>query len=424
VTGLILGILIVRNLVSPDYPFHLHNIWAVHDGNALVSPFLSGGSHAIYRYGLPVNVMGAALFPVLQEHSVSFLIVLSLPLLWVSSKKVFEHFVDGKIAMMAATLAVMNPLTYGYVLAATLPFLWATVFGFFSLYLFLEGKKWPAVVIGVLAIVTHPLSALLFASILLIKPDYRTWLGTYLIPMGVFLIQMAIFFGLFTNIYTGEMGLSTHFLYRLPLLAGALTVAALVKRDTRMLSGTALAGTGLWAGLGLIGFWIPLHYFERPAFFILLLLTPFMLKMAVDNLHGKKQYLIPIVALGLVFTGAYIQLDLGVSHEPTDLENDETRRTIADIVENEYVYYGSRGPDLYELPRFENVKFSNTGKFPHQEPPENVEEYLEKLEEQNASYVLIHGETPDNAHIEKVDFPLIYEDGKLKLYEVKVEDNY
>lgn len=422
-TGLIITVLFVRNVISPDYPFHLHEIWAVYDGHMLTSPFMGGGSHPIYRYGLPIDLLGALLFPILEEYTVGALIGVSLPLLWLSSKKVFENFVDGKTAKIAAFLAVLNPATYGYVLASVLPFLWATAFGMFSLYFFLEGKKWRAAIIGILAIFTHPLSALLFASILLIKPDFRKWLKTYFAPMFLFLIQIGIFFHLFANFYTGEVGLNTRFLFGIPLLMGVLAVCYILRKDTRLLSGTGLLGTVVWSFLGLIGFWVPLSYFDRPAFFIFLLLIPFVLKITLDNLQDNEKFLVLPVALSLVFVGAFIQVELGLAHETVDLDNEERRDRVADIVENEYVYFASQGSDLYELPRFENVKFSNTGKFPHQKPPENVGEYIKMLEKQNASYILVHGKTPDNELIENAGFPLLLRKDELRLYKVEILDN-
>lgn len=87
--------LITKNLAYwPDYPFHLHNIWAASKGFLAHDPFLAGGTHLPLAYGAPVTFLGVLVYPLLDTYTVGFLIILTAPLIWFSSKAVFEHLVE------------------------------------------------------------------------------------------------------------------------------------------------------------------------------------------------------------------------------------------------------------------------------------------------------------------------------------------
>ncbi|MFW5912293.1 MAG: hypothetical protein ACOCTL_02365 [Candidatus Hadarchaeota archaeon] len=434
IMGVALFLLFTRNLSFPDYPYHLHEMWVATKGNFIRSPYLAGGAQPIYQYGLPVNVMGLAVFPIFGEYSVAILTAAGLPFLWLSAKKVFENFFDDKTAKISAFIVLLNPLIFRVVLAPTLPFLWATVFGLFGIHFYFSGRQKTAIFLSLIAIITHPLTAVLFASVLLLDPAPRKWIKTFSAPLVVSIIQLSVFFGLFQSILTGQSVINSYFFYNIPILFIVLLIAYKVKENARMYTLFGMIVFSIWVALGYFGFWMPAGYMDRVALFITILLTPFILRFAVNELNQiqfrmpsiglprKRLVVIPIAMILLAFSGLYTQAELGTQNETVDMENENRRKELVEIIENKRVYYANRGQELYELPRYENVIFSNTGKFQHDDPPENEPTFTEKLEEQEASFVLVHGENPVEDTVENLNFPLVYTKENLRLYEVVIEN--
>lgn len=420
VTGFVIVLLFSYNLtVNPDYSFHLHEIWAVFKGFYTLDPYISGGSHILFKYGYIANLLGAALFPLLGKYTVAFLISASLPPLWLSAKKVFEQFYDREKARTGAYLVILNPLTISYVLASTLPFLWGVVFAFSSIYFFLTNKNWQALTLAIVAVFTHPLSAFLLISLLLAEPDYDRWGKIYSLPIGIFLIQLSIFFGLFSNFWTSKGLLAFHpvHYFRVLILALALAASYLAWERTRNLSRGGLIVLGGWLCLGLLGFWIPIQYFDRLGFLIFLLLIPLILKNGMEKL-GKRQFLIVPLVIGISLSGVAVQFSISEDDDPKCYENKDTRKTIRGIVENRYVHYASDGSALYQLPKLENIKFSNAGKEHYSPLPENADEYKNSLLRENVSYVLVYKQSPEENFIEQLELPRVFSRDNIKIYEL------
>lgn len=394
---------------------------------------MQGGSHPLFQYGWPVKLLGSFLFPLFQEYSVAVLTGLALPFLWVSSKKLYNDLFDlsetlsnHRIVFISSIFAVMNPLTYRTIFGPTFPFLWGVVLGLFSLHFYMVRKRILAIIVGILAVFIHPTTGILLGSILLVDFRPLNWLKTYFLPVSLFIIQLGIFFGLFKSLHSPGSELDTFYLHNLPILIGVLTTSYLVKKETKYLSLIGIIGTITWTILGIFGFWIPIGYFDRIAYFIILLIMPYLIrtilqnpipKIKPPNISKKSQYLIIPAIIALVFLGAYGQLLTG-TRPPQELDN-ESRDEIGDIVGNESVYLASKGPELYELPRFENITFTNKGKFPHHQEPTNITEYIQMLKNQNASFILANGETPDNKTINKLNLTQIHSEEELKLYKIK-----
>lgn len=122
--------------------------------------------------------------------------------------------------------------------------------------------------------------------------------------------------------------------------------------------------------------------------------------------------------MGLALTGVLVQFSIGPEDNPEDYENKSVSKTIRQIVENEYIHFGSDGSALYALPKIENLKFSNAGKEHLSKPPENKKSYLEGLNSENASYILIYGDSNEENVIHQLKFPLVYQKENIKIYKV------
>lgn len=419
VNGVVIYLLFSMNLpLSSDYFFHLHEAWAISKGFFTVDPFLSGGSHILFQYGYPVKLIGGVLLPFFGRYTVAVLLSASLPLLWISSKKVFEQLFSKRKATRSACLVLLNPLTLFYVTSATLPFLWGTVFALISIYFFLKERNKTAILLSIVAVITHPLSIFLLASVLLVKPEYRRWIKTYILSSLIFLGIMGIFFGLFQNFWTNTSFLTRHPFYslRVVVIISALILSYLILNKTRKLSAIALGILLGWVILASFGFWIPVTYLDRLGFFVFLMIIPFLLSKTSVKLEVKHFLIIPVV-VGLALAPVLSHYSSTDPDQPARYENENLRNEIRDILGDNYVRYASSGSDL-QLSEMENIRWSNTVVQQRENPPENKEEYIEMLKEENASFILIGISSVEENIIEVIGFPKVFSKDNITIYEV------
>jgi hypothetical protein len=404
--------LFARNLTADtDYSFHMHNIWALSQGYWIKDPFINGGDWFTLGYGAPAIVLGALLYPLLNVFTVAALLALAFPVLWYYSKKTFEGLASKKTAELATFAVLLNPITVYMFLTAKLPFIWATCFGLMSVSFYLRGRDLPAVVMCVLAVITHPLTIFLFGTLLLLNLDIGRWLKIYAPAIAVFIIQLLAVFPLSVG------GAVPVFYTATILLAATLTALCLARRESRtpcMVALAVLIGSVIACFLGVS---IPTVYFDRIAWFVFVLSLPFLIQRITLPLLKK---LIPAATIfALVFSSALICVHaVSVFDNPSVYQ--ELPSEITQELENKYVRYATDGSALYELPQL-NIRFSNAGCeiFEGQmfvEHIENSEAYRINIEMENASYVLVYGHSPEENFIIELDYTLIYSADNLKIY--------
>ena len=413
--------LFAKNLTSDtDYPTHMHNIWALSHGYWIKDPFINGGNSFTLAYGAPAIVFGTLLYPLLDVFTVAALLALAFPVLWYYSKRVFEGLASKKIAELATFAVLLNPLTVYMFLTAKLPFIWATCFGLMSVAFYLRGRGLLAAVMGVLAVITHPVAIFLFGALFLINLDLRQWLKLYIPAATVFIIQL---FAIFQLSVGG--GVVPVFYTTIILLAAALTALSLTRMESRIPCTVALA---VLVGLVIacfLGVSIPTVYFDRIAWFVFVLSLPFLIKRVTPSLLKK---LIPAATIfTLVFSSALICVHaVSVFDNPSVYQ--ELPSGITQELENKYVRYATDGSALYELPQL-NIRFSNAGNeaFERQifvEYIDNAEAYRMHLEMENASYILVYGQTPEENFINQLGYALIYSVDNLKIYKTDVAPSH
>jgi hypothetical protein len=402
--------------LNTDYPFHLHNIWALTRGHFGLNPFIGGGSRLTLTYGGPPLLLGALLYPILGVYTVAVLMLLALPLLWHFSLRVFHKLTTRRIAKYAVLVALLNPLTLNFFLAAKMPFLWGTVFGMASLGFYLERKPALAALTGVLAIITHPLSVFLLAAILLLKFNPVDWLKVYL-PVCVVVALQALF--LFGIPGIGGGGETLH-IPKTVFLTGTLVALIVIRRNSRVPCALSLLVLASAVVAALFGATIPSVYFERIAWFVLLVSAPFLVKLALPRLRLLTTVLPPFAAflILLFWMRPLIAPSFAFVDNPAVYENLIADNQTVQELQNGYVRYSGDGSALYILPRA-GIRFSNTGvEIPDFHPYENVDEYYESLLRENASFVLIYMGSPEEEYLIELDFPLVYSRENLRIYEV------
>jgi hypothetical protein len=405
--------LFARNLTADtDYPFHTHNIWAFSEGYWAKNPFINGGNYFTLGYGAPAVVFGALLYPLLGVFTVAALIALAFPVLWHYSKRVFEGLASKKIARFATFAVLLNPLTVCMFVTAKLPFIWATCFGLMSISFYLRGRGVLAAAMGVLAVITHPVAIFLFGALLLLNLDFRRWLKFYIPVCAVTILQLLTMFRLGIG-----NGATPIFYTAIILLVAALTALFLVRRESRV---PCTLGFALLASSVVVCFFgvsVPTVYFDRIAWFVFVLSLPFLIKGVTPSLLKK---LIPATtAFALVFSAAFIGFHaVSVFDNPSVYQ--ELSSEVTQELENTYVRYATDGSALYELPKH-NIRFSNAGQevFEGQlfvEYIENATAYRVQIEMENASYILVYGQSPEENFIHELNYALIYSADNLKIY--------
>jgi hypothetical protein len=403
--------LFAKNLTADtDYPFHMHNIWAFSQGY-LRDPFISGGSWFTLGYGAPAIALGAFLYPLLGVFTVAALLALAFPVLWHCSKRVFERLASKKIAQLATFAVLLNPLTVYMFLTAKLPFIWATCFGLMSISFYLRGRGVLAAAMGVLAVITHPVAIFLFGALLLLNLDFRRWLKFYIPVCAVTIFQLLTMFRLGIG-----NGATPIFYTAIILLVAALTALFLVRRESRIPCTLGFAFLASSVIACFFGVSVPTVYFDRIAWFVFVLSLPFLIKRVTSSL--KK--LIPATTIfSLVFSAAFIGFHaVSVFDNPSVYQ--ELPSEVTQELENKYVRYATDGSALYELPKH-NIGFSNAGQevFEEQlfvEYIENAAAYRVQIEMENASYILVYGQSPEENFIHQLNYALIYSADNLKIY--------
>ncbi|MFP4006044.1 MAG: hypothetical protein ACLFUR_04915 [Candidatus Hadarchaeia archaeon] len=185
---------------------------------------------------------------------------------------------------------------------------------------------------------------------------------------------------------------------------------------TRKLSAIALGILLGWVILASFGFWIPVTYLDRLGFFVFLMIIPFLLSKTSVKLEVKHFLIIPVV-VGLALAPVLSHYSSTDPDQPARYENENLRNEIRDILGDNYVRYASSGSDL-QLSEMENIRWSNTVVQQRENPPENKEEYIEMLKEENASFILIGISSVEENIIEVIGFPKVFSKDNITIYEV------
>lgn len=406
-------VLLQNQLIDTDYSFHLHEIWALYKGYIPSSPFLGGGSHFLFKYGAPIDLLGTLIYPVTGVYTVGILLGASIPPFWYFSEKVFSFFTDHRTARLAALAAILNPLFLYYLTTAKLPLLWGFVFFLASIYFYLEERSLLAVLFGALGVVTHPLSIFLPLSLLLLNPEFKRWAKIYFIPLAIFFLQTTAFFGLFQGIFSSHSLQLWILAIDAGVLAMALALSFKLKEKSRMLSGLALLILVIWIIGGINGIWIPAKYFNRLGFQVFLILMPFLL-VKVRQFENTKAFAALTVFSMLALSATTVGCAKFMEDSPQAFQ--KNHENIGEIVGENYVHYAGDGSALFELPRLENIKFSNSGRAPFTSLPENKYEYEKSLLRENAIFVLFYGSNLRENMIKSLGYPVVYSHDNITLY--------
>lgn len=403
-----------QNLTADtDYPYHLHNIWAINQGHFVTNPFLNGGSATPLAYGGPPLLLGAAIYPIFGVYSVAVLMLIGLPLLWHFSRRLFNKFTTKRVAIFATFVALLNPLTIQFFLTIKLPFIWGVAFGLASLSFYLERKATYAALAGMLAVVTHPLGFFLLAAILLFEFDIKRWLVPYLPVCALVALQALTLF----RIGGGGGGCSQIFVLPIALLAIALVILFAFRKESRGPCALWLVALGSAVAMGLVGVGVPTIYFDRIAWFVLILSAPFFIKLALPRL---KPIAVSAAALTLALSIPIVCMSLTAASfdNPGVYDNLVTDTQALGKLKNGYVRYSGDGSALYILP-ISGVKFSNSGQESFTFFMDNdAQAFYYRLLEENASFVLLYRNSPEEDYLVELNFPLMYSQENLRIYEV------
>ena len=395
----------VKNLAADtDYPYHLHAVWAVNQGHLLRDPFLNRGNSFTLAYGAPAYLLGGVLYPLFGIYTVALLLFLALLLLWFGLRRMFG---SGPDTHTTALLCLLNPLTAYFFLTVKLPFLWGAALATLSLAMYREGRRLPAVGLGLLAVITHPLSLVLLAAVLLMKFELHKWLSFYLPVCLVTLLQFLFLFGG----GGGGTGPSPLFLHNLLMLLGSLLLLFLLKPQSRVPVLLALSLTGMALILG-----FPSScYFDRFAWAVLTVSMPFIL-LHLRSIRSPLPFLLlfcilPFLAVGATAVTAY-------PDNPEVYENLIAKNVVMAELREGYVRYSGDGSALYFLP-LAGVRLSNSGALPFEMRLENDPLlFCKRMAEENASFVLVYSESPEENYLLQLNFPLFYSQEKLRIYKV------
>lgn len=365
--------LFIKNLTLwPEYSFHSHIIWAVSKGYMLTDPFISGGNFYPLAYGAPVILFGVLLYPIFGVHTVALLIVLAIPVFWYCSRGVFRCLI-GEGASLAAAAAVLNPFTMYLFFVGKLPMIWSICFGMMSIYFYLRRNHLFAALLGVLAVITHPISIFLAVGSFLLKRDLLGWSKSYFATLVFFLILLLVFFR-----PRPEHGVH---ITNVIFLSGALLATLLVKKHR------TICCLGLAFLLGsvvgdILKPPLPTVVFDRFGFQAFLLVVPFLVK--------KYPFATPLFMVLSTACLPPVGYALGLMEPRLDdpAEYRELPEEVVNALKQGYVRYASDGSALYELPKL-GIKFSNSGRKAY-EVEADVRAYCEKIEAENASYVLVY----------------------------------
>jgi hypothetical protein len=391
----------------------MHSVWAVNQGYLAKDPFINGGSTPTLVYGGAPLLLGGAIYPIFGIYTVAVLMLLAFPLLWHSSSMLFHRLAKKRVAELATIVALINPLTLQLFITAKLPFIWAAAFGLASLGFYIEGKRAYAALTGILAVITHPLSIFLLAAILLIKFDIKMWLKPYLPTCLIVGVLALVLFGVPT---TGGGGDGQIFVLQTAFLAAILTTLLVFRKESRVPSALSLLLLAC-SVTGILGVGIPSVYFDRIAWFILILAAPFFIRLTLPRLKLISVSAAVIGALLLV-PAVWARPTFAFSDNPVVYENLAADNETLGNLRSGYVRYSGDGSALYILP-IAGVKFSNSGQEMLEFSLDNsAQDYYTELLEENASFVLVYRTSPEENYLVELHFPLAYSKDNLRIYEI------
>lgn len=401
----ILFLLFAKNLAYwPDYPFHLHNIWAASKGFLGQDPFLAGGVHLTLAYGAPVTLLGVLLYPLLGILTVAVLLGVAAPGIWFSSRAMFRHLVQERAATLGAFLVLLNPFTMYLFLTAKLPFIWGLCFALISVHFYFEEKWIFAVLLGALAVITHPMAICLLGASVLLTRNIVDWLKTYFVPSGIFLVQLVTLFGV-----SFQAASEIHILNIL-FLSGALVAVLWLRKDCWPLCVVGLvvllAAIASFFGLPVPGALV----LDRVGFVALLFALPFLM-----------QKYAPLALVFVLLSAGVVVAHSPIPDNPAAYDN-LPPELVEDLGTSE-VRYASDGSALYMLPKL-GIRFTNEGRESSEEVPDNLEAYVKLIEAENASYVLIYGDYSKHSWraqaeeniIQELGYSLIYSQDNISIY--------
>jgi hypothetical protein len=400
----VFGWIFIKNLTSDtDYPYHLHAVWAVNQGHLLRDPFLNRGNSFTLAYGAPAYLLGGVLYPLSGVYTVALLLLLVLPFLWLGLRHLFG---PGKDADLIALACLLNPLTVYFFLTSKLPFLWSLVFAAFSLSMYKQERRIPAVLLGFLAVITHPLSLAFLAAVLLVRFELREWLVFYSPVCLVALLQLLLFFGV-----GGGGGPSPLSLHNLLVLVGSLFLLLALRPQSRLPFLLAISLTVLALAVGFPSS----YYFDRLAWAVLTVSMPFILPF-LTRLKSPFPFLLPFCVVPLLIAGATAAV--AYPDNPEVYENLIAENSVIVELREGYVRYSGDGAALYFLP-LAGVRFSNSGALPFEMRLENDPLlFCKRMAEENVSFVLVYSKSPEENYLLQLNFPLFYSQENLRIYEV------
>jgi 4-amino-4-deoxy-L-arabinose transferase-like glycosyltransferase len=255
----------------------------------------------------------------------------------------------------------------------------------------------------------------LFGALFLVNYDFRRWLKFYIPAAGVFMLQLLTVFRLGTG-----GGTTSIFYAATGLLAAALTALFLARKESRI---PCTFGLVLLMGAIIACFFgisIPTVYFDRIAWFVLILSLPFLIRAITPSLIKKLTF--PTTVFALAFSAVLI-----CTHAVSVVDNPSVYQKLPGEVtqklEGGYTRYSTDGSALYLLP-LDNVKFSNSGQEKHEQFTENVTTYRMQIERENASYILVYGESSEENLIHELNYELVYSTDNLKIYRTHLAPPY
>ncbi len=405
--AVLFGWIFWQNLTADtDYPYHLHRIWALTQGYYITDPYLSHGTEFTLKYGAIPLLLGVLIYPVFRVYTVAVLLVIAFCLLWYFSQQLFSKLATARIARLATIIVLLNPLTVMLFVTTKMPFLWGVVFGVLSLNYYLEGKRVVAAVLGAISIITHPLCIGLLAAILMLRFDLKNWLKYYL-PVCVLSGVQAVFF------LGGSEGGGQIYLPPTLLLVSSLITLFATRQSSRVPCAIALAALAISLAAG----YAPTAYFERMAWFVIFISIPFYVELVGSRL---RQVVCPVSAFAMVISVFMVCLNptLARADNPEVYENLLAENEILEILTDGYVRYSGDGSALYVLP-FGGVRFSNSGVELHEfSSYENAAEYYDLLLSENASFVMVYQQSPEENYLVELGFPLAFSYENLRVYQV------
>ena len=409
-----------RNLTADtDYSFHMNNIMELSKGNWIKNPYLSGGKYLTLAYGAPAYLLGAGLYLLFGTLTVALLMLIAFLIFLHYDKKLVASLTNNKkISELAFFALLLNPFTVYMFITAKLPFVWASCFGLISLVYFFNDRKYPAVAMGVLSVITHPVAIFLFIGAFLLNFKSKEILVVYA-PIFTLSIINLLFVWHF-NIFGGmQIGISE--LVALSIFFAVVTALYWARRESRPFCISigclsALLFVGTLAG----AFSVPFIYFDRAGWLIFLVASPFLAQRFLPKMESIVPSIVPLtIVCAMLITGGVVAYHAMSINDNPEVFSSLPQKVVTSLY-NGWVHFANDGSALYELPK-DGVRFSNAGQV-NQVPNENLDSYIKRIMIENASFVLVYGKSPEENLIENLGWPLIFHENDLKIWRCEKEN--